>query len=109
MGEKSAEATRLEADADPAAEEPFPVAQDPRLLPMTRRMLALTYTRASRYPEAEEIWRAIVDDQTRLIADGLKTPGHSVALVDISMMVAEEGVIRKLEARGLEVTGPDGR
>jgi hypothetical protein len=56
-----------------------------------------------------QIWRAIVDDHTRLIADGLKTPGHSVALVDISMMVAEEGVIRKLEARGLEVTGPDGR
>lgn len=56
-----------------------------------------------------QIWRAIVDDHTRLIADGLKAPGHSVALVDISMMVAEEGVIRKLEARGLEVTGPDGR
>ncbi len=55
-----------------------------------------------------QIWRAIVDDHTRLIADGLKAPGHSVALVDISMMVAEEGVIRKLEARGLEVTGPDG-
>ncbi len=56
-----------------------------------------------------QIWRAIVDDQTRLIAEALKTPGHSVALVDISSMVAEEGVIRKLEARGLEVTGPDGR
>jgi TraB/PrgY/gumN family len=56
-----------------------------------------------------QFWRAIVDDQTRLIAEALKTPGHSVALVDISSMVAEEGVIRKLEARGLEVTGPDGR
>ena len=56
-----------------------------------------------------QIWRAIVDDQTRLIADGLKTPGHSVALVDISRMVAEEGILRKLEALGLEVTGPDGR
>ena len=43
------------------------------------------------------------------IADGLKTPGHSVALVDISSMVAEEGILRKLEALGLEVTGPDGR
>ncbi len=56
-----------------------------------------------------QIWRAIVDDQTRLIADGLKTPGHSVALVDISRLVAEEGILRKLEALGLEVTGPDGR
>ena len=56
-----------------------------------------------------QFWRAIVDDQTRLIADGLKTPGHSVALVDISSMVAEEGILRKLEALGLEVTGPDGR
>ena len=56
-----------------------------------------------------QIWRAIVDDQARLIADGLKTPGHSVALVEISSMVAEEGIFRKLEARGLEVTGPDGR
>ena len=56
-----------------------------------------------------QYWRAFADDQTRLIAEALKTPGHSVALVDISSMVAEEGVIRKLEARGLEVTGPDGR
>ena len=56
-----------------------------------------------------QFWRAIVDDQTRLIADGLKTPGHSVALVEISSMVAVEGILRKLEARGLEVTGPDGR
>ena len=56
-----------------------------------------------------QFWRAFFDDQARLIADGLKTPGHSVALVDISSMVAEEGILRKLEALGLEVTGPDGR
>jgi hypothetical protein len=56
-----------------------------------------------------QFWRAFADDQARLIADGLKTPGHSVALVEISSMVAVEGILRKLEARGLEVTGPDGR
>jgi hypothetical protein len=56
-----------------------------------------------------QIWRSLIDDHAGLIAEALKTPGHSVALVDISRMVAEEGVIRKLEARGLEVTGPDGR
>ena len=56
-----------------------------------------------------QFWRAFFDDQARLIADGLKTPGHSVALVEISSMVAVEGILRKLEARGLEVTGPDGR
>lgn len=55
------------------------------------------------------IWREITDAHTRMIADGLRTPGHSVALVNISMLVAEEGVIRKLEARGLAVTGPAGR
>ena len=56
-----------------------------------------------------QFWRAFADDQARLIADGLKTPGHSVALVEISSMVAVEGILRRLEARGLEVTGPDGR
>lgn len=37
------------------------VRNDPRRLPMTRRMLAMTYARANRFPEAEEIWRAIVE------------------------------------------------
>ncbi|MCA6283134.1 MAG: TraB/GumN family protein [Phenylobacterium sp.] len=55
-----------------------------------------------------QIWRAIVSEHTRLIAEGLKTPGHSVALVDLSMLVAEEGVLRRLEDRGLTVTGPGG-
>ena len=55
-----------------------------------------------------QIWRAIVSEHTRLIAEGLKAPGHSVALVDLSMLVAEEGVIRRLEDRGLTVLGPGG-
>jgi hypothetical protein len=55
-----------------------------------------------------QFWRALVADQTSLIANALKTPGHSVALVDISFLVAEEGVVRRLEARGLTVTGPGG-
>ena len=55
-----------------------------------------------------QFWRALVADQTGLIANALKTPGHSVALVDISFLVAEEGVVRRLEARGLTVTGPGG-
>jgi hypothetical protein len=55
-----------------------------------------------------QIWRTIVSDHTNLIANALKTPGHSVALVDINAMVAEEGVVRRLESRGLAVTGPGG-
>lgn len=54
------------------------------------------------------IWREITGEHARLIAEALRTPGHSVALVDLSSLVAEEGVIRKLEARGLKVTGPGG-
>ena len=54
------------------------------------------------------IWREITAEHARLIAEALKAPGHSVALVDLSSLVAEEGVIRKLEARGLKVTGPGG-
>ncbi|MFM8377094.1 MAG: TraB/GumN family protein, partial [Phenylobacterium sp.] len=54
------------------------------------------------------IWREITDAHARMIADALKAPGHSVALVDISRLVAEEGIIRRLEARGLSVTGPGG-
>jgi len=54
------------------------------------------------------IWREITGEHARLIAEALKAPGHSVALVDLSSLVAEEGVIRKLEARGLKVTGPGG-
>lgn len=55
-----------------------------------------------------QIWRSAVSGASDLIAAALKTPGRSVALVDLSMLVAEEGVIRKLEARGLTVTGPGG-
>ena len=54
------------------------------------------------------IWREITAEHARLIAEALKAPGHSVALVDLSSLVAEEGVIRRLEARGLKVTGPGG-
>lgn len=55
-----------------------------------------------------QIWRSAVGSYTDLIANALKTPGHSVALVDTTMLVAEEGVVRRLEARGLTVTGPGG-
>ena len=55
-----------------------------------------------------EIWRSAVGSYVGMISTALQRPGHSVALVDLSMLVAEEGVLRRLEARGLTVTGPGG-
>lgn len=52
------------------------------------------------------VWREITAEHVGLVSEALKAPGHSVALVDLPRLVAEEGVIRKLEARGLKVTGP---
>ncbi|MFM8819039.1 MAG: TraB/GumN family protein [Phenylobacterium sp.] len=55
-----------------------------------------------------KVWRQIGAEHARLIAESLGTPGHSVALADISMLVAEEGILQKLKARGFTVIGPGG-
>lgn len=50
-----------------------------------------------------ELWRRAIEDQTDAIAAALNTPGHSVALVSLRPLLAEGGVIQRLEAKGIEV------
>ncbi|MEW5688033.1 MAG: TraB/GumN family protein [Pseudomonadota bacterium] len=50
-----------------------------------------------------ELWRRAVDDQADAVADALKVPGHSVALISLRPLLAEGGVIQRLEAKGIEV------
>lgn len=52
------------------------------------------------------LWRNSTRDSAGDIADALKTPGHAVAVVNLRRLLAEDGVIAALEARGLEVKGP---
>ncbi|MDQ0464871.1 hypothetical protein QO010_002655 [Caulobacter ginsengisoli] len=53
-----------------------------------------------------DIWRRASRDQTQDIAEALKKPGHSVALVGLRRLLAQDGVLAQLRARGLTVTGP---
>ena len=52
------------------------------------------------------LWRSATRDNANDIAEALKTPGHAVAVVNLRRLLAEEGVIAQLEARGLKVIGP---
>jgi hypothetical protein len=53
-----------------------------------------------------ELWDRISQDDAEAIAGALKTPGHAVAVVGLRRLVAEKGVIARLEAMGLRVKGP---
>lgn len=53
-----------------------------------------------------ELWRRAVKDQAQAIARALETPGHTVALISLRPLLAKDGVIEQLQARGLEVDGP---
>ena len=53
-----------------------------------------------------QMWRNMVRDDAAEIAAELKKPGHSVAIVGLRPLLAEDGVIEQLEARGLRVIGP---
>ena len=52
------------------------------------------------------LWRSATRDNANDIAEALKTPGHAVAVVNLRRLLAEEGVIAQLEAKGLKVIGP---
>ena len=52
------------------------------------------------------LWRIATRDNANDIAEALKTPGHAVAVVSLRRLLAEEGVIAQLEAKGLKVIGP---
>jgi hypothetical protein len=48
----------------------------------------------------------MTEDEANDIAAALKTPGHAVAVVGLRRLLAGDGVIARLEARGLSVKGP---
>jgi uncharacterized protein YbaP (TraB family) len=53
-----------------------------------------------------DLWRRAQADLTTAIAAALAKPGKSVALVSLRPLLAENGVIEQLEAKGLHVIGP---
>lgn len=53
-----------------------------------------------------ELWRRSSRDQAQSIEQALKTPGHAVALVGMRRLLAKDGVLDLLRARGFTVTGP---
>jgi uncharacterized protein YbaP (TraB family) len=53
-----------------------------------------------------ELWRNATRDNANDVATALKTPGHAVAVINLRRLLAEDGVIEQLEAKGLRVIGP---
>ncbi|NQE63705.1 TraB/GumN family protein [Caulobacter sp. RHG1] len=57
-------------------------------------------------PGVADARRQSIDDEVEALAGLLKTPGHAVALYPIRGLVAEDGVLEKLRARGITVRTP---
>ena len=57
-------------------------------------------------PGVPEAMRQSVDDEVAALTDLLKTPGHAVATFPIRGLVAEDGVLDKLRAKGIAVRTP---
>lgn len=57
-------------------------------------------------PGVSDAKRQSVDDEVEALANLLKTPGHAVAYYQIRGLVAENGVLDKLRARGITVRTP---
>ncbi|HEY3950948.1 TraB/GumN family protein [Phenylobacterium sp.] len=55
-----------------------------------------------------QLWRRSTDDLADAITGALGKPGHAVATVPLRRLVAKDGLIESLKARGLTVIGPDG-
>jgi hypothetical protein len=53
-----------------------------------------------------ELWRRARDDRMAAIVAAMKQPGHAVAIIGLRALIAEEGVIQELEAKGFKVLGP---
>lgn len=53
-----------------------------------------------------QMWRNMVRDTAGEIAGALAKPGRSVAIVGLRPLLAQDGVVEVLEARGLRVVGP---
>jgi len=57
-------------------------------------------------PGVADLKRQSVDDEVAALTDLLKTPGHAVATFPIRGLVAEDGVLDKLRAKGITVRTP---
>lgn len=57
-------------------------------------------------PGVPELMRQSVDDEADALVELLKTPGHAVALYPMRGLVAQNGVLDKLRARGVTVRTP---
>lgn len=57
-------------------------------------------------PGVAEAMRQSVDDEVGALSDLLKTPGHAVAIFPMRGLVAEDGVLDKLRAKGITVRTP---
>ncbi|HZZ70056.1 MAG TPA: TraB/GumN family protein [Phenylobacterium sp.] len=53
-----------------------------------------------------ELWNRMARDEADDIAAALGKPGHAVALVGLRRLLAQNGVVARLEAKGLTVKGP---
>lgn len=53
-----------------------------------------------------DLWRRASEDQAADIAKALDRPGKAVAAVNLRRLLADDGVIARLRARGLKVSGP---
>ena len=54
-----------------------------------------------------KLWRSSTDDLAAQIGRTLDTPGHAVAVVSLRRLLAKDGLIDSLKARGLKVIGPN--
>ena len=57
-------------------------------------------------PGVADLKRQLVDDEVQALTDLLKTPGHAVAYFPLRALVAENGVLDTLRARGITVRTP---
>ena len=54
----------------------------------------------------EQMWRRATRNQAQDVAAALNKPGHAVAVIGLRRLMAEDGVLQQLRARGFEVRGP---
>lgn len=59
-------------------------------------------------PGAAEMKRDALARQAAAIEEALRKPGHAVAVLPLRSLVAREGVLQRLRAKGYTVTGPQG-
>jgi hypothetical protein len=52
-----------------------------------------------------EFWSRTIDQETAAIAQALAHPGHSVAVFPLRAVLAKDGILERLRARGFVLSG----